>query len=100
MKKKVVGLNSRQAHLPFTPETQMTFFKTPPGLPKSNFAFLQKKRSMMLSLLDTCNQKIEKNRQTYADEDKQDNLDATMNRINNGDVKIRANKYLPLSVKR
>jgi hypothetical protein len=35
-KKKVVLLNSRQEQLPFTPETQSKFFKTPPRLPKFN----------------------------------------------------------------
>jgi hypothetical protein len=41
----------------------------------------------MLSVLDTYNQEIEKNKQTYADyeDEQQDNLDATMNRINDGD---------------
>jgi hypothetical protein len=34
-KKKVVLLHSRQEQLPFTPETQSQFFKTPPRLSKS-----------------------------------------------------------------
>ena len=33
MKKTVVLLNSRQEQLPFTPETQSRFFKTPPAYP-------------------------------------------------------------------
>jgi hypothetical protein len=39
----------------------------------------------MLSVLNIYNQEIEKNKQVYADEGEEGNLDATMNRINNGD---------------
>jgi hypothetical protein len=39
---------------------------------------------MMLSLLDVYNEEIEKNKQTYA-EDEQDDLDANMNRINSAE---------------
>ena len=51
-KKKVVLLNSRQEQLPFTPETQSKFSKTPPRLPKSNLALLRRNRSMVLSVMD------------------------------------------------
>jgi hypothetical protein len=83
--KKVVLLNSRQEQLPFTPETQWKFSKTPPRLPKSNLALLQRNRSMMLSVMDMYFQEIEKNKKvTDADEDdEEDNhLDATITRIN------------------
>ena len=40
MKKEIVILNSMQEQLAFTPESQSTFFKTPPRLPKSNLALL------------------------------------------------------------
>jgi hypothetical protein len=86
MKKKAVLLNSRQEPLPFTPETQSKFFKTPPRLPKSNLALLQRNRSMMLSVLDMYFQEIEKNKKvTDADEDEEDNSDATITRINSED---------------
>jgi uncharacterized protein (DUF2267 family) len=39
---------------------------------------------MMLPLLDVYNEESEKNKQTYA-QDEQDNLDATMNRINSAE---------------
>ena len=82
-KRKVVLLNSRQEQLPFTPETQWKFYKTPPRLPKSNLALLQRNRSMMLSVLDMYFQEIEKNKKvTDADEDEEDNSDATITRIN------------------
>jgi hypothetical protein len=82
MKKKVVLLNLRQEQLAFTPETQSKFSKTPPHLPKSNLALLQRNRSMMLSLLDMYFQGIE-NKEKDAYEDMEDNdLDATITRTN------------------
>jgi hypothetical protein len=59
--KKVVLLNSREEELAFTPETQSKFFKTPPRLPMSNLALLQRNRSMMLSVLDLYYEQIETN---------------------------------------
>jgi hypothetical protein len=52
---------------------------------KSNQALLRKKSPMMLYLLNLYNQEIEKNKQTYAGDKHQDNLDATTNRINSAE---------------
>jgi hypothetical protein len=83
-KKKAVLDGARKVDTALNPGTQSTNFKTPPRLPKSNQALLRKKSSMMLSLLSVYSDKIEKNKQTDAD-DKQDDLDATTDRINSSD---------------
>jgi hypothetical protein len=64
MKKYVVLLNLRQEQLAVTPETQTRFFKATTNLPKSNLAWLQRKRLMMLSVLDMYFQEIEENKVT------------------------------------
>jgi hypothetical protein len=94
MKKKVVLLNSRQEEqLPFTPEIQSKFFKTPPCLPKSKLALLQRNRLMMLSVLEMYFQEeIKKNKVTDADEDEDNNLDATITRINSEDNRDEKHK--------
>jgi hypothetical protein len=52
-------------------------------LPQSNHALLRKSRSMMFDVLHLYNQEIERNKQPEDDEDN-DNLDHTMERVNNG----------------
>jgi hypothetical protein len=83
-KKKAVLDDARKVDTALNPATQSTLFKTPPRLPKSNQALLQKKSSMMLSLLGVYNKEIEKNKQTYANNE-QDDIDATTDRINSAD---------------
>jgi hypothetical protein len=96
MKKKVVLVNLRQQEqLPLTPETRSRFFKTPPRLPKYNLASLQRKRLMMLSVLDICTSKRLRNKVTDgADEDEEDNLDATITKINSEDDRDEMHKNL------
>jgi hypothetical protein len=96
-KKNVVLLNSRQEQIPFTPETQSKFFKAPPRLPKSNLALLQRNRSMMLSVLEMYFQEIEKNELTDADEDEEDNSNATITRIKYEDGRDEMHKNLRTS---
>jgi hypothetical protein len=57
----------------FNPTTQSTFFKTPPRLPKSSHALLQKSRLMMLAVLDLYHKDNEKKKK-QADDDN-DNLE-------------------------
>jgi hypothetical protein len=83
-KKKAVLDDVRKVDTALNPGTQSTLFKTPPQLPKSNQALLQKKSSMMLSLLGVYKEEIEKNKQTDANNE-QDNIDATTDRINSAD---------------
>jgi hypothetical protein len=83
-KKKAVLHEARKVYTALNPGTQSTLFKTPPWLPKSNQAMLQKNSSMMLSLLGVYNEEIEKNKQTDADNE-QDDIDATTDRINSAD---------------
>jgi hypothetical protein len=83
-KKKAVLDGARKVDTALNPGTQSTHFKTPPQLPKSNQALLRKKSSMMLSLLGVYSDEIKKNKQIDA-HDEQDNLDATIDRINSSD---------------
>jgi hypothetical protein len=77
--KKVVVLNSREDELAFTPETQSKFFKTPPRVPMSNLALLQRNGSMMLSVMDLYYEQIEtSSKVTDDDEVEGDNSDATI----------------------
>jgi hypothetical protein len=73
----------------FNPATQSTFFKTPPRLPKSSHALLQKSRSMMLAVLDLYHQDIVKNKQADDDDDKNDNLE-----VNKGNDRDKMDKNI------
>jgi hypothetical protein len=73
----------------FNPATQSTFFKTPPRLPKSSHALLQKSRSMMLAVLDLYHQDIVKNKQADDDDDKNNNLE-----VNKGNDRDKMDKNL------
>jgi hypothetical protein len=83
-KKKAVLDDARKVDTALNPGTQSTLFKTPPRLPKSNQALLQKNSSKMLSLLGVYNKEFEKNKQTDVDNE-QDDIDATTDRINSAD---------------
>ena len=85
MQKAAVNKTWTVVSITFTLQQNNQCLNTLPRLPKSNLALLQKNRMMMLSMLDIYNQEIKKNKQTHADEDEQDNLNATMNRIKYGD---------------